>query len=144
NRALVAAEISAIYSAGAGGKCLGPTLPSITVQPSDQTASAGTNASFTVLAAGSAPLSYSWQFHGTNVAGGTNYVLNITNVQFALAGSYQVIITNSFGAVTSAVATLTLQSPPVINNQPQSISVFPGSSAQFLVGVSGSPPFIFQ
>src|SRR5205085_10030903 len=67
---LGAAEISAIYNAGPGGKCPGPTPPSITTQPHDQTPAAGTNVVFTVLAAGSGPLFYQWQFHGTNLTSG--------------------------------------------------------------------------
>src|SRR5207302_11520594 len=56
NRALTAGEISAIYNAGTGGKCPGPTPPSITLQPQDVTCAAGTNVALTVVAAGSAPL----------------------------------------------------------------------------------------
>jgi len=50
-----------------------PTLqpPGITSQPLSQTASAGTNVTFTVGATGSNPLSYQWRLGGSNIIGGT-------------------------------------------------------------------------
>ena len=71
NRALSAAEIQAIYNAGSAGKCAVGVAPSITAQPASQTVLAGSTATFSVTAAGTAPLSYQWQFSGTNLAGAT-------------------------------------------------------------------------
>ena len=115
SRSLAATEISAIYNSGAGGKCLAPSAPIITVQPQDVTSAAGTNATFTVGVAGSAPLSYRWLFQGTNLPAGTNYVLTVPNVQLSSTGNYQAVITNAYGAVTSAVAML-------FNHLPSSIA----------------------
>ncbi|HWX22506.1 MAG TPA: LamG-like jellyroll fold domain-containing protein [Candidatus Binatia bacterium] len=144
NRALSPGEIQLIYNAGTAGKCAGPTPPVIFVQPTNQIATAGNTVKFTVSAGGSGPLAYQWQFHGTNQVGTTNYILSLTNVQIPSQGSYQVIVTNAYGAITSDVATLTLQSPPTINDQPQSVTNFPGATAVFLVGASGTPPLTFQ
>ena len=144
DRALDPAFLSAIYNSGPSGKCTAPGPPGIIVQPANQNATAGSNALFTVLAGGTGTLFYQWQFQGTNITGATNYTLSVTNVQLINVGSYQVIVTNALGAVTSSPAALALASPPIIHTQPQSASVFPGSSAQFLVGVSGTPPFNFQ
>ncbi|MBI4325912.1 MAG: immunoglobulin domain-containing protein, partial [Chloroflexi bacterium] len=82
--------------------------PVITVQPEDQIARAGATAAFSVVATGSAPLSYQWRFNGLNIAGGTNALLNLTNVQAAAAGEYSVVVTNVAGAATSVVARLTV------------------------------------
>jgi hypothetical protein len=142
NRPLGPQEITAVYNAGAAGKCFGPTPPSINVQPQNVMATIGTNVAFYVGAAGSMPLFYQWEFHGTNLVGATNYNLAVTNVQISSLGGYQVTVTNAFGSVTSSVAMLSL--PPVINSQPQSLTVSPGSPAEFVVGVSGTPPFFFQ
>src|ERR1051326_6431916 len=144
NRPLAASEVTSLYNAGSAGKCAGPMAPSITLDPSSRVVIAGTNVAFTVLAAGSSPVSFQWQLRGTNLAGATRYVLNLPNVQLANTGTYQAVITNAFGMVTSAVATLSIASPPVINDQPQNTSVLAGGTAVFLVGVSGSPPFDFQ
>src|SRR5581483_4323477 len=102
--------------------------PAINVQPTNQPATAGGNAQFTVTAVGGLPLSFQWQFNGANLAdnghvlGSQTNVLNLNNVLTNDAGNYRVIITNSFGSITSAVAALTVYFAPVITNQPQSLA----------------------
>src|SRR5580704_18027988 len=49
-----------------------PTAPAITTQPVSQTVSTGQIASFSVIATGTAPLSYQWQRNGVNIAGATS------------------------------------------------------------------------
>jgi outer membrane protein assembly factor BamB len=89
--------------------------PSITVQPQSRTNLAGTTATFSVTASGSAPLSYQWRFNDTNlvdgarISGTASSSLALSSVQTNDAGSYTVIITNAFGSVTSQVAMLTLK-----------------------------------
>ena len=56
NRELTAAELQAIYAAGSAGKCAPGVAPSIITQPASQTVLAGSNATFTVTAAGTPPL----------------------------------------------------------------------------------------
>src|SRR5438105_15764846 len=48
-----------------------PIAPSIATQPTNQTVTAGQTATFTVMANGTAPLTYQWQKNGTNIAGVT-------------------------------------------------------------------------
>ena len=112
NRALAAAEIQAIYNAGSAGKCAAPTPPAILLQPTSQIVTAGSNASFSVLAAGTPPLSYQWQFNGTNLASATASSLALTDLQPADAGSYSVLVSNSVGTVLSSNAILTVSAPP--------------------------------
>ena len=95
NRALSSNEVAAIYAAGAAGKCKPVNGLSITTQPQSQSVAAGSNALFTVAAAGAAPLSYQWQFNGGAIAGATNTNLALANVQPANGGSYTVVVTNS-------------------------------------------------
>src|SRR5438045_2823958 len=45
--------------------------PSITTQPASQTVTAGQMATFTVVATGTAPLSYQWRKRGTAISGAT-------------------------------------------------------------------------
>src|SRR5438132_2038713 len=114
NRALSSNEIAAIYAAGAAGKC---KPVNITSQPQSQTVSVGSNVTFSVSDSGSPPLSYQWRRDGADLTDGGNIsgamlaTLSLTNVQSSDAGSYQVVITNTIGAVTSAVATLTVNVP---------------------------------
>ena len=87
---------------------LSPSAPSVVSQPQSQTAFAGRNVSFSVVARGVPSPDYQWQFNGQKLAGQTAASLSLTNVQFANAGGYLVIVTNNYGSVTSAVAQLTV------------------------------------
>jgi hypothetical protein len=91
--------------------------PSITTQPSNQTVTAGNNASFTVTATGNAPLSYQWSFGSTAISGATSATFSIANAQAANSGSYTVTVSNSLGSVTSTAATLTVTAA-VVNTPP--------------------------
>jgi hypothetical protein len=94
--------------------------PTIARQPKDQTRFAGTNFFIAAIANGTAPLSYQWLKDGTpladggRISGAGTYLLAITGAKFADAGGYSFIVTNAYGSVTSAVATLTIQSPVVV------------------------------
>jgi hypothetical protein len=85
-----------------------PVPPTITSQPTNQTVRTGESANFSVAATGTAPLNYQWQFNGTNIAAATNFLLTINNAQPTNAGNYRVVVSNSGGAVTSAVVTLSV------------------------------------
>jgi endonuclease/exonuclease/phosphatase family metal-dependent hydrolase len=82
--------------------------PSITTQPQSQTVNVGGNVTFTVVASGTAPLSYQWLLGSTNIPGATTNSCTRTNVQTNDAGNFTVVVTNIAGSVTSAVATLTV------------------------------------
>ncbi|EEF59906.1 beta strand repeat-containing protein [Pedosphaera parvula] len=91
---------------------VGGTLPTITSQPASQTVNAGTNVTFSVVATGTAPLSYQWRFNNTNIAGATSSIFSLSNVQTANAGNYSVVITNIAGITTSSSALLTVIGNP--------------------------------
>jgi len=112
NRPLTTAEIQGIYSAGASGKCVTNTAPSILTQPTNNSAFSGTAISFSVAAAGTSPLTYQWIFNGTNdLLGQTTSSLPLANVQSSNAGNYSVTVSNAFGSITSSIATLTVLTP---------------------------------
>ena len=82
--------------------------PSIATQPTNQTVTVGGTATFSVTASGTPPLSYQWNFNGTNIGGATNTTLTLTNVQASQAGNYAVLVTNLFGSILSSNAVLTV------------------------------------
>jgi hypothetical protein len=79
--------------------------PYVFSQPQSQTIQLTSNAVFTVGADGTAPVSYQWRFNGADIAGATSNVYSFA-AQVPNTGSYSVVVTNGFGAVTSSVATL--------------------------------------
>jgi len=85
-----------------------PSLPIIITQPVNQTVTVGSNATFSVVAAGSGPLSYQWNFGLQKISGATNALLTLTNVQSAQAGGYTVLVTNVYGSLLSSNAILTI------------------------------------
>ncbi len=91
--------------------------PSITTQPLSQTVSPGGNVNFTVVATGSAPLTYQWRknaadlSNGGNISGVTTTALTLSNVQQTNAGTYTVLVSNTNGSTLSADAVLTVGIP---------------------------------
>lgn len=120
--------------------------PVITVQPTNRVTSIGGAATFSVTAIGTAPLVYRWRKDGVLLPAGTNRLLSLIFVSSNSAGTYTVMITNSFGSVTSQPASLTLTgAPPRIFQQPTNTLVCPGGPDSILrVQASGSPPFRYQ
>ncbi|MGH9688942.1 MAG: immunoglobulin domain-containing protein, partial [Candidatus Acidiferrales bacterium] len=89
----------------------GGTAPSITTQPASQSVAAGQTATFTVVATGTAPLSYQWQKDSANISGAASVSYTTPATVAADKGTtYRVVVSNSAGSVTSNSATLTVQS----------------------------------
>ena len=88
--------------------------PVITSQPANAWVVNGGSASFAVSAVGTTPMSYQWQFDGTNLSQATNASLLLSNVSKASVGNYQVIITNASGSTNSAMASLGLVHSQVV------------------------------
>src|SRR5581483_7284920 len=143
NRALGATEVQAIYSAGSAGKCVSAP-PAITTQPANVAGVAGQNATFSVVAAGTPPFAYQWQFNGVNVSGATASALTLINLQPANAGNYSVTVANGSGSVTSANAALTVHIQPSITTQPASQTAALGNTASFSVVAAGDAPLTYQ
>jgi hypothetical protein len=92
-----------IYQAGAA-------KPEIVEQPQSATVIIGGAARFSVTASGAKPLAYQWYKNGTELlAGQTGSILALSNLTFAdNGGKYTVRVSNDYGNVTSAEATLTV------------------------------------
>jgi uncharacterized delta-60 repeat protein len=120
-------------------------VPTISAQPQNRTNVVGTTATFSVTADGQTPLSYQWRLNGAAITGATNANLSLSNIGSNNAGSYQVVITNLLGSVTSAPpAVLTVIMPPSITVQPASQTVIGGTTARFQVTAVGSPPLSYH
>ena len=142
---LVAALALVVGCGGGGGSTPAPPVaPSISTQPAAVTVTAGAPASFSVVAAGTAPLAYQWRKDGTSLSGATAATLSIASTQASDAGAYTVVVSNAGGSVTSATAALTVNVPPAITTQPSSQSVTAGAAASFTVVATGTAPLTYQ
>lgn len=122
-----------------------PTTPFIVAHPQSQTVSPSNTVAFTVVAAGSTPLTYQWYFNtNTPLANATNVTLILANVQTTNAGTYSVIVTNTAGSVISSNAILTVSSGAP--SQPQLSGFIYNNDGTFSLTVNGDtgPDYIVQ
>ncbi len=83
--------------------------PTITVSPVSHTTSLGLATTLSVgVNSGAAPNTYQWRKNGTIIPTATNSFLTIANAQLADAGSYDVVVSNYLGSITSVAAILTI------------------------------------
>ncbi len=103
----------------------------ITTQPQSQTINQGSNATFTVAAAGPAPLTYQWSFNSNPINAATNTSYTVNDAQSTDAGNYAVAVFSPAGTLTSSNAVLTINLPPSISNQPQARPPPPAPARHF-------------
>jgi hypothetical protein len=120
-----------------------PSPPAIDTQPQNLAVNQGNSATFTVVASGTAPLNYQWRFNGANIAGATASTYTKNNAQPNDAGNYSVVITNSVNSITSSIAVLTVNLPPFISSQPQSVTTNSGTDVTFTVAAGGTAPLSY-
>jgi uncharacterized delta-60 repeat protein len=90
--------------------------PVIVQQPASQTNTVGSITRFSVVVAGSLPLSYQWFKDGvqlvesSRISGVGTPMLTLTDTVRADTGGYSVVVSNSLGVATSAVAVLVVLS----------------------------------
>jgi FG-GAP-like repeat/Immunoglobulin I-set domain len=118
----------------------------ISDQPDDVTVTEGAAASFTVVAAGPGPFSYQWRRDGADlidggvVGGATTDTLTIDPVSSTEVGSYDVIVSNDCGPLTSAAAALTIEKPSPCPADFDGNGVVNGLDLAMLLAVWSIPP----
>ena len=142
-------HLATLLLASAGASAQTATAPTITTQPAAVTATVGGNATFSVVAAGTAPLTYQWLKGDATVTGGTAASLTLTNLTSADAAEYRVRVTNTAGSVNSSTARLTVNAAPVagaptITTQPTAVTATVGGNATFSVVAAGTAPLAYQ
>ena len=83
-----------------------PIAPQFVIQPQAQAVLAGALAQFSVVATGTLPLSYQWNFNGAPINGANQPVYTIVSVSPFNVGQYSCTATNVAGSLTSFAATL--------------------------------------
>src|SRR5205807_4139122 len=68
------------------------------------------------------------------------------NAAVSDSGNYDVVVTNTYGAITSQVVSVTVNPavPPTISQQPASRYTYAGGAASFNVAATGTTPFTYQ
>lgn len=115
--------------------------PGIQTQPAGSTLNGPGNVllSVTPTPASSLPLTYIWYQNGFRVAALAVNQFILTNAVPTNAGAYQVVISNFAGAATSAVVTVVIRNPVIVQN-PSLRTAVEGGSTNFTVSVAGTAP----
>lgn len=129
-----------------------PVRPLVLRNPAS--VSTNVNASITLAAYADAtlPMTVRWYFNTntlvqtTTVSTRTTNLLTLAlnNLQGTNEGTYVIVVSNSVGVVTSAVANVTVLRPPTFVSQPQGTNVAVGSDVTFSVTAEGSAPLRYQ
>lgn len=98
-----------------------PTI-NFAAQPVTQTVNVGANITLVGGAVGTEPITYRWQFNGTDLPGKTNPTLPLPNIQATNQGQYTFVASNAAGSITSLVAVVTVNQLPT--SQSQSVLVY--------------------
>ncbi len=129
-----------VVSNGAGNATSAPatltvntpgTPPSISAQPQSVTVTAGASATFSVTAAGTAPLAYQWRRNGGGISGANAASYTLANTTTGDSGAqFSVVVSNGSGSVTSSIVTLTVNAAPTgggggwnVTNRPADITI---------------------
>jgi hypothetical protein len=98
------------FQGGTGAAPTAESAPKLT-HPSSVTVVVGQTATFTVVASGSGPFTYQWFENGVAIAGAREASYTTSATEASQSGAvFTVVVSNSAGSVTSAPATLTVQS----------------------------------
>ncbi len=121
--------------------------PTITGHPKDAKIESGKPFELKIAATGTA-LTYQWRKNDQPIQAATAAVYSVKSAQDGDSGSYDVVVSNAAGSVTSNKAYINVYTTngqaPSILNQPQSLTVKEGASATFAVKASGSPAPSYQ
>jgi hypothetical protein len=119
-----------------------------TTQPPANVRYVGQTAMFAYSATGSFPRTHQWRKNGVDIPGANLSSYEIGVVTMGDAGVYSVVVTNSFGSVTSVGASLTVNAaiaPVIPDHTPTDVVATLGDSAGFSVYYSnGTNPFTYQ
>jgi hypothetical protein len=120
------------------------SAPVITAQPASRSGFFGGSASFGVTANGALPFFYRWLKDGELMPDRTSRLLTVSNLVAADAGFYSVIVSNSFGSVTSQPASLRITgAPPSVSVAATNVLLCAGGAAIY-ASAFGSPTLSYQ
>jgi hypothetical protein len=115
NYSLVVSNAAGVAVSSNAVLTITPSGPVIISQPASQTVLVGATVQLAVTVDGTAPFSYQWKQNGTNlvdggaISGSVTPILTINGASSANIGTYNVVVSNAIGTVTSTGAVLTVE-----------------------------------
>jgi hypothetical protein len=120
----------------------------ITANPANSSVCVGQPFSFSVTATGAAPLSYQWRKNSVNIPGANSSTYSgtasATPSALGSAGSFDCVVTGLCGTVTSAAATLSVNSGVQITSQPDAQTACVGGPFSFSVAATDTGAISYQ
>ncbi len=114
--------------------------PLVAVQPIGVLTNIGQTATFTVQALGTPPFTYQWRRSGVPLPAETASSLTVSNIVIENGAPYDVVISNSYGSVTSLVAHL--EFPPLPDSLNAVLSAGSISPSVFATAVQPDGKFL--
>ncbi|MBL9171255.1 MAG: lamin tail domain-containing protein [Verrucomicrobiales bacterium] len=136
--------VGAAPSPGRALTTSGIEAPKFRLNPLSQTVVAGSDVRLEALATATPAAQYVWRHKGTPIPGATNQTLHLNSLQRAQAGNYDVIAYNEGGSAVSSESVISVELPPSILSQPQSLAVRPGSNVVLRVLAYSPQPITYQ
>ncbi|HWY75406.1 MAG TPA: immunoglobulin domain-containing protein [Verrucomicrobiae bacterium] len=93
----------------------------------------GSAVTFTASFDGTAPITYQWQFNGTNIAAATTTALTLSNLQLSQSGAYNLVAMNAYGTNSSTTNSFTVNPVPAPVN---GVIIAPANQLSFGNGFS--------
>ena len=127
------------------GQSMMGTPPSVSIQPSSQTACQGSAITLIVEAEGAEPMYYQWMKDGQNIPGAVSGALTITDITAEQAGEYNLVAANCCGSAESNIIRLNIEEPlKLVVIEPKCQIVREGESATFEIKDLKGGPFSYQ
>jgi hypothetical protein len=120
-------------------------VPNVTTNPTNQTVSAGSTATFTAAANGNPAPTVQWQESTDGgatfapISGATSTTYSFTAGAGQNGNQYEAVFTNAIGSATTTAAALTVQTGPAVTTNPSDQTVTAGNMATFTAAASGNP-----
>ncbi|MDD4149467.1 MAG: immunoglobulin domain-containing protein [Bacteroidales bacterium] len=123
--------------------------PEITQQPVGGVFCVGDDVSMSVKAVGATPIYYQWLFNeinvsGSNISGGETPIIGISSITQAQEGTYTCHVNNSCGFTISDEAIVTVNTPPLVTEQPEDIELCAEEELSITFNHSGTQPITFE
>jgi hypothetical protein len=118
--------------------------PLITQQPLSQSVDQGSPLVLRAVVTGTFPMTYQWRKNGVEIEGARSATLPLGPVTRSVQGSYDVLVTNAAGSVTSQAAQVQVNSALQILQQPVGLVLRPGSSGVLSVVATGKGILRYQ